>query len=206
MVFIMPALLKSVDQPEIILRQRRIVVKILLFSLLLLLPDTLLAQFTIRSAQTHFAAGVYYLDTTIDYALSSEAKEALNSGIVLTIELSIIVQQERWYLWNKKIAALNQRYQLKYQALTNEYVIKNLNTGIQDTFSNLLTALTELGQIVDFPLLDKHLVNTDYMYQVYLQTYLDIEALPVPLRPAAYFSRQWRLVSDWYSCPLEPVK
>ncbi|OQW95120.1 MAG: hypothetical protein BWK79_03570 [Beggiatoa sp. IS2] len=182
------------------------VVKILLFSLLLLLPSTLFAQFTIRSAQTHFTAGVHSLDATIDYGLSNEAKEALNSGIILTIELSIVVQQERWYLWNKTVAALNQRYQLKYQALTDEYVIKNLNTGIQDTFPNLPAALTALGQIVDFPLLDKHLVKADYAYQVYLQTYLDIEALPVPLRPAAYFSRQWRLASDWYSCPLEPVK
>lgn len=213
----MPALLKRVKASHqghalrlsqagvVVLYPRQIFVKTLLLSLLLL-PSTLLAQFSIQSAQTYLANGVYQLEATIDYSLSNEAKEALNSGIILTIELIIVIQQERWYLWDKTVASLNQRYQLKYQALTDEYVVKRLNPGTRDTYPNLTAALTALGQIVNFPLLDKHLLKADKTYQVYVQTYLDIEALPVPLRPAAYFSRQWRLISDWYSCPLEPVK
>ena len=35
------------------------------------------------------------------------------------------------------------------------------------------------------------------------EVYVDIEALPAPLRPVAYLSSPWRLTSEWYEWPLE---
>ena len=46
-------------------------------------------------------------------------------------------------------------------------------------------------------------MKDDETYWVYLQIRLDIESLPVSLRPVAYLSPQWRLNSDWYLCPLQ---
>lgn len=136
--------------------------------------------------------------------LSDEIKDALNNGVSIPLVLSIEVKRERWYIWDEKVASLKQYYQLKYYALSRQYVIYYQNTGFQKAFSTLEATLNYLGELVDFPLLDKTLVNSEENYLVYLKIYLDIEALPVPLRPIAYFSAQWRLASEWFTCPLQP--
>ncbi len=170
--------------------------------LLLILPATVLAEFNINTAQTRLQAGVYLLSAGLDYHLTTETIEALHSGVPLTLILSVEVDQERWY-WDKSVAALKQRYQLRYYSLTNQYRLTYLNTSIEENFSALSDVLKNLNRLHDFPLLDEPLIKNKENYWVYLRIHLDIEALPAPLRPTAYFSSQWHLVSDWYKCALK---
>ncbi|MDM8559450.1 DUF4390 domain-containing protein [Candidatus Parabeggiatoa sp. HSG14] len=171
---------------------------------LLLLSHLTFADFSINDAKTHLVNEVYVLNANLSYTLTEMVVEALQNGISLPLTLTIVIERDRWYLWDEKITTLKQRYQIKYYAFRKQYVIKYLNTGIQKTFDNLNIALAHLGQLEDFPLLDKHLIKGDEHYWVYLHTYLDIESLPVPLRPIAYLSSQWRLNSNWFLCPLQP--
>ena len=171
---------------------------------LLGLSNLVYGDFSISYAQTRLVENLYLLDAKLHYKLPEVPLEALQNGVTLTFVLTIIVERERWYMWDEQIAVLKQRYQLKYHAFSKQYVLTYLNTGIQTTFSTLEAILIQLGQLEDFPLLDKHLVSENEVYWVHLQTYLDIESLPVPLRPIAYLSSQWRLSSNWYLCPLQP--
>lgn len=171
---------------------------------LLGLSNLVYGDFSINYAQTRLVDNLYLLDAKLHYKLPEVPLEALQNGVALTFVLTIIVERERWYMWDEQIAILKQRYQLKYHAFSKQYVLTYLNTGIQVTFSTLEAILIQLGQLEDFPLLDKHLVSENEVYWVHLQTYLDIESLPVPLRPIAYLSSQWRLSSNWYLCPLQP--
>ncbi len=55
--------------------------------------------FAVRSAETHLANGVHVLDARLQLVLSSEALEALASGITLTIELQMeVIRVRRWYI------------------------------------------------------------------------------------------------------------
>jgi len=173
-----------------------------LLLILLLISDQSFADFSINTAKTRIADKIYLLDAQISYKLTDKAIDALNNGITLPIVLTIKIKRARWYFWNESVAELEQRYQLKYYTLSQQYSIKHLNTGIVQMFPTLDIALAYLGSLTDFPLLDAHLVKSSGEYWVYLQTYLDIESLPVPLRPVAYFTAQWRLTSDWYQCSL----
>jgi hypothetical protein len=170
---------------------------------LLLLSNLVYGEFSINYAQTRLVDNLYLLDARLNYELPEIPLEALQNGVALTFVITILVERERWYMWDERIAALKQRYQLKYHAFSKQYVLTYLNTGIQETFPTLEAILTQLGRLEDFPLLDKHLVEANEVYWVHLQTYLDIESLPVPLRPIAYLSSQWHLNSNWYLCPLQ---
>ena len=175
-----------------------------MLSISLLVSNTAFAEFSIQHAETRLVEKVYQLDAKLNYQLTDEVKKALNNGVSIPLVLSIEIRRERWYIWDEKIASLKQRYQLKYYALSRQYVIHYQNTGVQKAFSSIEAALKYLGELIDFPLLDKTLVKSNDSYIVYLKTYLDIEALPVPLRPIAYFSSEWRLTSEWFACPLQP--
>lgn len=173
---------------------------------LLLLTQVSCADFSINFAEVHLQDKVYLMDADLDYTLTEKAIEALNNGVALTLVLSITIERDRQYWWDETIATLEQRYQLKYHALSRQHVVKYLNTGIQETFPSLPIALRTIGKLKDYPLLDKLMIKPTETYRVYLQNYLDIESLPVPLRPLAYLSSQWRLSSQWYLCLLQPPK
>ena len=175
-----------------------------LFGFALVSPSVSAEGFQVRSADSKLVERVYMLDARIDYRFSEPTLEALQNGVPLIVLVDIEVAQLRKWWFNKTIAELQQGYLLLYHALTEKYIINNLNSGVQENYDSLGSALAALGRIDDLPLLDANLVKMDEQYQVNLQTYLDLEALPAPMRPIAYISSQWRLESDWYQWPLKP--
>ncbi|HKK14205.1 MAG TPA: DUF4390 domain-containing protein [Gammaproteobacteria bacterium] len=160
-------------------------------------------SFWIRSAHTVLINAVYHLDARIDFHLSSAALEALHNGVPLTIDIHMQVVRNRDWLWSQVVADLHQRYRLQYHALSERYLVKNLNTGVVSSHQALQDALESMGIIHNFPMLDEHLLTPGYRYVGRLQASLDIEALPTPMRVWAYVTPQWHLSTDWYTWPLK---
>lgn len=169
------------------------------------LPNPAYAEgFRILAAETKLKDHVIQLDANMDLKFSDDALEALRSGVPLIILINIEVLKDRNWWWDKTVAELEQGYLLLYHALSEKYIIHNLNSGAQKNYISLHTALYSLSNIRSFPLIDKNLLEKDDDYYVRLRTYLDIESLPAPMRPIAYISSQWQLESDWFSWPLKP--
>jgi hypothetical protein len=173
----------------------------MLLGLLILLPVRA-DEFQITNAATRLEGGVYLLDADIRYRLSDTVREALASSVPLTFVLRMQVRRERRWLWDITVATLEQRFRLQYHALAQQYVVTNLNNDALQSFPTLAAATEFMGQIGDFALLDRSLLESGQRYQVWLRAELDIEALPAPLRPVAYLSAQWRLSSEWATWPL----
>jgi hypothetical protein len=159
-------------------------------------------EFVVRSAETVLIDKVYHLNAKIDYRFSDEALEALDNGVPLVVELAIEIERKRDYVWNESVASLRQRYQLSYEALTQRYVVTNLNSGADNYYNSRNAAIAAMGDVVNLPVLDAGLLNPEGKYIVSLQASLDLEALPVPMRVVGYFSSSWRIVSEWFSWPL----
>ena len=175
-----------------------------LFTLILLTSSVQAEDFLIKSAETRLVNKVYMMNANIDYQFSDAALDALKNGVPLIVLLDIEVEQKRKWWFNKTIAELQQGYLLLYHALTEKYIINNLNSGAQENYDSLRSALDSLSKIKDLPIIDANLINKGERYDVLLHTYLDLEALPAPMRPIAYISSEWRLESDWYQWPLQP--
>lgn len=160
------------------------------------------AEFKILHASVHLAQGVYLVDADIRYGLTKPVEKALRNSVPLTFVTTMEVRRPWFWLWDKTVASLQQRFRLQYHALAQQYVVTNLNNDALHSFPTLDAALDFMGKLRGFPLLDRSLLDPTEHYRLWLQTALDIEALPAPLRPVAYLSGAWRLSSDWYSCPL----
>lgn len=160
--------------------------------------------FKVRKAETALVDDVFRLNANIDFHLSKEAKEALQSGVPLVLEIQIQVLRERPWVWNALVAKLTQRYRVHYHALSQRYLVKNLNTGVQSSYRTLDGVLLVIGTLKDFPMLDKHILESAQSYIGKLRADLDIEALPTPIRLWAYSSPKWRLGSGWYEWQLQP--
>lgn len=168
-------------------------------------PTSVYAKgFRILAAETKLKNQVFQLEANMDLAFSADALEALRSGVPLIVLIEIEVLKDRNWWWDKTVAKLEQGYLLLYHALSEKYIIHNLNSGAQQNYTGLNAALYSLSNLRDFPLIDKNLLDEDDDYYVRLRTFLDIESLPAPMRPIAYISSQWQLESDWFSWPLNP--
>jgi len=158
--------------------------------------------FVIRNADVVLRQNVYLLNADIDYRFTDEAVSAMKNGVPLIIGMEIRVVRDRSWWLDKDIATLEQAYLLIYHALTEKYIIHNLNSGIQKNYASLDNALQALGKVENLPLIDANLLEPGAKYTIELRTGLDIEALPAPMRPLAYISSDWQLQSDWYSWSL----
>ena len=159
--------------------------------------------FEVRSASTEPIDGVYTLDARLQLVLSSEALAALESGVTLTIELQLqVIRQRRWYLDDIE-AELAVRYELEYRPLTQRYIVRNINSGDQDSFATLYSALNSLGRVQGLPVIDNALLVPDRPYRVRLRAMLNTEQYPATLRLLFFWRGEWQLQSEWFEWPLE---
>ena len=183
----------------------------LLALLATLVLGTVLAQddvdregyFEVRSASTQIVDGVHTLDARLQLVLSSEALEALESGVTLTIELQIEVIRVRGLFPDDLEAELAVRYELQYSPVSQRYIVRNLNINDQDSFATLYSALNSLGRIQGLPVIDDALLDEDSDYRIRVRAMLNMEQYPLALRILFFWRGQWQLQSEWFEWSLE---
>ncbi len=159
--------------------------------------------FEVRSAATEMVDGVHTLDARLQLVLSSEALAALESGVTLTIELQLNVIRSRRFLPDDVEAELAVRYELEFSPVSQRYIVRNLNSGDQDSFATLYSALNSLGRVQGLPVIDDALLSADSNYRIRLRAMLNTERYPAALRVLFFWRGQWQLQSEWFEWSLE---
>lgn len=159
--------------------------------------------FEVRSAATTLADGVHRLDARLQLILSSEALAALSSGVPLTIELQTqVIRNRRLYL-DSVDAEVAVRFELEYRPLSQRYLVRNLNSGEQESFATLYSALNNLGRIDSLPLIDDSLLTAERPYRIRVRALLQTQQYPAPLRLLFFWRSEWQLKSKWFEWSLE---
>ncbi len=154
--------------------------------------------FDIRSAETVLNEGVHELEARLQLILSDDALAALQSGVPLRIELELEVIRVRG-LWVDAVeATLTLTHELEYRPLSQRYIVRNLNSGDQDSFATLYSALNNLGRIQGLPVIDDSLLDPDARYRLRLRARLSTRDYPAALRILFFWRSQWQLESEWY--------
>jgi hypothetical protein len=180
-----------------------------LLTLLMLMPAAAqempehAGYFDVRSASTTLVNGVHELEARLQLVLSGEALDALNSGVALRIELNLEVIRSRRFWADPTVAELVIAYELEYRPLSQRYIVRNLNSGDQDSFATLYSALNTLGRIQGLPVVDDAILEPDKSYRMRLRARLSTEQYPAPLRILFFWRDQWQLESDWFEWFLE---
>ncbi len=159
--------------------------------------------FEVRSAETTQVGAVHHLDARLQLVLSSEALEALNSGVPLTIELQMQVIRVRRFYMDALDAELAVRFELEYRPLSQRYIVRNINSGHQDSFATLYSALNNLGRITELPVIDDALLAPDRPYRIRVRAMLQTQQYPAPLRLLFFWRSQWQLQSEWFEWTLK---
>jgi hypothetical protein len=167
-------------------------------------PAVVLAQprFEIRSAYVELRDGVYLMNAKLDFDLSPRAREAIADGLPLSLELEIIVNRSRRFWPDETVATLEQHYELGFHALSQRYLVRNINSGEQTSYPTLDAALDSLSVIDRLPILDRSLVDPQLRYEVNLRAVLDVRTMPDAMRFLLFWVDSFKQTSEWYTWPL----
>lgn len=159
-------------------------------------------EFGIRTAYAQLVDGVYMLSARLHMPLTAGMREALAEGVALTLELEIELNGHRRYWTNETVASLVQRYSLQYHAVTERYLVRNLNSGEQASFPTLDDAVEHLTRISGLPVVDQSLTRRDRRYEFSVRASLDVGEMPYALRVLLFWADEFHRVSEWYTWPL----
>jgi hypothetical protein len=165
---------------------------------------TAAAGLTIERLSIHAERGFYLMDGEISYDLGEAALEALTNGVPLNFVIEIEVRQRRDYFWDGSITEVREHLRLEHHALTNRYLVINLNTDVQRSFRTLEDAIRALGKVERIPVIERAFLDLQARYYVRARARLRTSTLPPPLRLVAHFSPQWWLSTPWHVMELRP--
>lgn len=168
------------------------------------LADGLDGRFEVRSADLELKDGVFHLNARLDLPITDAVREGLAQGVPLALELDLSIDRVRQMLPNSGVAELTQRYHLQYNAVSGHYVLRNDNSGQQESLPSLDEALEQLSQVRGVPVLDKALTAADLRYEASVRAKLDYGSVPLSMRILMFWVHEWHRESDWYTWTFQP--
>ncbi len=166
--------------------------------------DGLEGRFEVRSADLQLKDGVYHLNAHMDLPVSDAVRRGLAEGVPLTIELNLDIERVRQLLPNSRVAELTQRYHLQYNAVSARYILRNDNSGQQESLGTVDAAIERLSDVRGLPVLDKALITPDRRYEASVRAKIDYGSVPFSLRLVMFWVNDWHRESDWYTWTLQP--
>ena len=166
--------------------------------------DGLEGRFEVRSADLELKDAVYHLNARIDLPLSDAVRRGLAEGVPLSLELDLDIERVRQLLPNSRVAELTQHYHLQFNAVSARYILRNDNSGQQESSSSVEGALETLSEVHGLPVLDKSLITPDRRYEASVRAKVDYGTVPFSLRMLMFWVNEWHRESDWYTWTYQP--
>jgi hypothetical protein len=140
----------------------------------------------------------FLLDADIDYRFSEPATDALRNGVCLGLVMRLTLKQESGWWWGAAARDEKISFRICYHALSKLYQIIYENNEAPLNFVSFSALLEAMGSVRQLPVLPASLLPPGERYRATLDVALDIESLPLPLRPVAYVTPAWHLYSPQY--------
>jgi hypothetical protein len=172
--------------------------------LLVIAIEAAARDFKVEQVTTRLSDDTFLMDANIRYGFSDRALEALDNGVPLTVEVHIQVRPQDDWIWQESLVDQRLRYRIRYKPLSERYLVTQLPGEQGRTYVTRDAALTALGELRGVPLVSQERLEQGLAYEVQVRVSLDIEELPLPLRPMAYLYPSWKQSSKWSKWPLTP--
>jgi hypothetical protein len=161
-------------------------------------------RFEVRSADLELKEGVYQLNARLELPVGDAVRQGLADGVPLALELDLGIERVRQLLPNAGVASLTQRYHLQFNTVSARYILRNDNSGQQESLPTVDAALEQLSQVRGLPVLDKSLIAADRRYEASVRAKIDYGTVPFSVRILMFWVNEWHRESDWYTWTLQP--
>ncbi|MCU7959771.1 MAG: DUF4390 domain-containing protein [gamma proteobacterium symbiont of Bathyaustriella thionipta] len=170
---------------------------IAMLTLTLAFSNASAADIDLSDSKVYVQDEEWFLDLIAHYEFSDDVLEALKNGVPITIDISLQLMPDDAWFWQAREVQRNIRLEIRYFTLSELYQVRNLGSGAEVSFVSRSAALETLGQVLGIFIIKQSKLAAGRHYTLSVKAKLDIDVLPVPLRPAAWLSSDWRMSSGW---------
>jgi hypothetical protein len=167
-------------------------------------PSSVLAgeNITVSGLSSKIFEKIIRVDCDVNYELDDRVKEALRNGIEMTFIFEVEIRQENIYWIDLLISHFQREFQIKYHALSKQFVMIEMENHKERSFPDLYSAFYYQHQIRNVELANVGLLDIEQDYYFKARARLVSENLPLPLRIKSYVSTDWRPSSGWIKWPM----
>jgi len=164
--------------------------------------DALDGELEIRSAYAVPSHGTVLLSAHVLYPQSEPISAALRDGVTLSFDLEVMVSRHRRLWFDADAVDLTRRRELSYHAISERFLLRDVEAKTQESFPTLAAALARLGQVEEWPIAVDAQLQGDTEWQIRLRAGVRRGHMPDALRALMFWTDGWHRTSDWYSWTL----
>jgi hypothetical protein len=164
--------------------------------------DPLDGELEIRSAYAVPSHGVVMLSARVAYPGSDLLTASLKDGVTLSFDLECVVTRHRRFWFDAEAVNLVRHRELTYHVVTDRYLLRDVDSGTQQSFPTLEAALADLGSVEEWPIAVDSQLRGDGQWQIALRAGVRRGHMPDALRALMFWSNGWHRTSDWYTWTL----
>lgn len=171
------------------------------FALLLLpllwMPPAFAADIEVKSVWVNVKGAVFELNARTVFPLDDRLQAALDAGATINFDLQAVVEKENRYWFNNTLVDVMLRRALSWNALVQRYVLHDLRSDGQSSFTELEDALLAAGEVIDWPVVVEPQLDPTAIYRISVRAGYRRGSLPRSLRALAPWSDGWNRRSEW---------
>ena len=143
-----------------------------------------------------------YMSGAWQFEMPAALEDALLKGITLYFVTDVEISQERWYVYNQRVARAERHVRLFYQPLTRRwrvnispqpFNVSGLGMSLGQSYDTAEEALGAVQRIVQWRLANIADINMDAKPTLSINFKLDLKQLPRPLQIGAAGHSDWNI-------------
>lgn len=143
-----------------------------------------------------------YMSGTWQFEMPSALEDALLKGITLYFVTEVDISQERWYVYNQRVAHAERHVRLFYQPLTRRwrvnvspqpFNVSGLGMSLGQSFDTAEEAMGVVRRLVQWRIANATDYNADAKQTISINFKLDLKQLPRPLQIGAAGQSDWNI-------------
>ena len=143
-----------------------------------------------------------YMSGTWQFEMPSALEDALLKGITLYFVTEVDISQERWYVYNQRVAHAERHVRLFYQPLTRRwrvnispqpFNVSGLGMSLGQSYDSAEEAMGVVRRIVQWRIANTADYNPDTKQTISINFKLDLKQLPRPLQIGAAGQSDWNI-------------
>lgn len=143
-----------------------------------------------------------YMSGTWQFEMPTALEDALLKGITLYFVSEVNISQERWYVYNQRVAHAERHVRLFYQPLTRRwrvnispqpFNVSGLGMSLGQSYDTAEEAMGAVRRILQWRIADASDYNPDAKQIININFKLDLKQLPRPLQIGAAGQSDWNI-------------
>jgi hypothetical protein len=142
------------------------------------------------------------LSANVKFELPAVIDDALAKGIPMFFTAEAVLLRDRWYWYDKQVAAASRHMRLSYQPLTRRWrlvvsatPIGNSGLAFGQTFETREEAMSAVQRVSRWKIAEATDVDADERYNVDFRFRLDVSQLPRPFQIGAVGHADWNITA-----------